>query len=588
LERVDESLPELEQFAGRLGEGPQVLLGALDAVQHVKQRAGRVLLFAGMRHKVDTGDPEAAGMFGRAQALWARVMAATSFLDPELLEMGEATWERWLQQLPVLSPYRHYVADLFRRKGHVRSPEVEKIMGMLSELFSGPETTAGVLANADFRFEPATTSEGDAMPVTQGTLDEILGCPDREARRTAWESYSDTYLGFRNTLAANLGNSIRQSVFAARVRRHGSSLSASLFEDNIPVEVFRHVVETFRVNLPLWHRYWKLRRDILQVETLHPYDTWAPLTPKPPRISYEEAVDWICNGLTAMGEDYGKTLRRGCLQDRWVDVYPNRGKAAGAFSWGVPGTHPFIVMNYANDIESLSTLAHELGHSMHSYLTWRHQPYLYGAYSIFLAEVASNFHQAMVRAYLLDRNEDASFQLAVLEEAMSNFHRYLFVMPTLARFELEAHRRIEQGKGLPVDDMMNLMADLFGEGYGSEVYLDRERVGITWATFGHLYRDYYVYQYVTGIAGAHALAQRVLSEEEGAVEETLRFLQAGASRYPLDVLREAGVDLTTPEPIQKAFDTLKGMIDRLERLAAIHREGFGGSPDDWRHRPETV
>jgi oligoendopeptidase F len=269
-----------------------------------------------------------------------------------------------------------------------------------------------------------------------------------------------------------------------------------------------------------------------------------------------------------MGKEYEETIRRGCLGERWVDVYPSKGKVAGAFSWGVPGTHPFVVMNYTQDMEGLSTLAHELGHSMHSYLTWKHQPYLYSEYSIFVAEVASNFHQAMVRAYLLDTQEDIAFQIAVIEEAMSNFHRYLFLMPTLARFELETHRRVEQGKGISADDMMELMVDLFEEGYGGEVHVDGERVGIMWAMFAHLYSDYYVYQYVTGIAGAHCLAKRILSGAEGAVEDALQFLRAGASRYPLDVLQNAGVDLTTPVPIEEAFNTLERMIDRLETLTA--------------------
>jgi len=424
------------------------------------------------------------------------------------------------------------------------------------------------LTNADFLFEPAAAGDGTPLPVTQGTLDEILSSPDPQARQSAWEHYTDTYLAFRNTLASNLATSIRQSVFFMRVRGHETSLAAALSEHNVPVEVFHNAIEVFRANLRLWHRYFRLRREIMKADVLHPYDMWAPLTTYPPRISYNDAVDWICKGLAPLGKEYVDTIHRGCLQERWVDVVPTRGKVAGAFSWGVPGTYPFVVMNYVDDMESLSTLAHELGHSMHSFLTWGHQPFLYSEYSIFVAEVASNFHQAMVRAHLLDNHKDPVFHMAVIEEAMSNFHRYLFVMPTLARFELEMHRWVEEGKGLSVPDMMNLMADLFAEGYGGQVELDQERVGITWATFGHLYSDYYVYQYVTGISGAHALAQRVLSGEDGAVNDYLRFLQAGASRYPLDVLRSAGVDLTTPEPIQQALQTLEDMIDRLENLTA--------------------
>jgi len=402
--------------------------------------------------------------------------------------------------------------------------------------------------------------------VTQGTLQKLLAGADREVRRTAWESYTDAHLAFKNTLATSLATSIKQNVFHMRVRRHRSTLEASLFENNIPVEVFHNLIATFRKNLPTWHRYWALRRRALGVDTLHPYDVWAPLTKDKPHVSYEQAVDWICEGLAPMGEDYVGVMRKGCLKDRWVDVYPNQGKRAGAFSSGRPGTHPFIVLSYNDNVFSLSTLAHELGHSMHSYLTWQNQPVIYSHYSLFLAEVASNFHQAMVRAHLLEQHTDPAFQISLIEEAMSNFHRYFFVMPTLARFELEIHERVERGKGLTADDMIGLMVDLFSEGYGGEVHVDHERVGITWATFGHLYRDYYVYQYATGISGAHALSKRILSGENGAVKDYLSFLKAGGSMYPLNALKMAGVDLTTPQAVEVTFNVLSGMVDKLEQL----------------------
>lgn len=252
-----------------------------------------------------------------------------------------------------------------------------------------------------------------------------------------------------------------------------------------------------------------------------------------------------------------------------MDVYPNLNKSAAQFSSGSKGTYPFIVILYDDTIFSMSTLAHELGHSMHSYLTWKHQPAVYSQYSLFAAEVASNFNQAMVRAHLLKTTNDPEFQISLLEEAFSNFHRYFFIMPMLARFELEVHQRVESGQGVTADDMNALMADLFAEGYGSEMQFDRERTGITWATFGHLYQDYYVYQYSTGISGAHALARRVLSGVQDAAEDYLRFLRAGSSLYPLDALRLAGVDMSSPQPVEETFEVLAQMVDRLEELTAI-------------------
>ena len=330
--------------------------------------------------------------------------------------------------------------------------------------------------------------------------------------------------------------------------------------------MFHNLIETFKKNLPTWRRYWSVRRRALGVKALQPYDVWAPLTGKGPTLNYHEAVDWISTGLAPLGETYVNTLRRGCLEQRWVDVYANQGKTDAQFSTGGPGTYPFILMRFDGELGGMSTLAHELGHSMHSYFTWETQPLIYTNYTLFAAEVASNFNQAMVRAHLLAQNPDRDFQISVIEEAMSNFHRYFFIMPTLARFELETHQRLERGQGLTADDMIELMADLFAEAFGPEVPFDRQRMGMTWATFGHLYADYYVYQYATGISGANALASRILSGTPGAAEAYLEFLKAGGSLYPLDALKRAGVDLTTPQPVEATFAVLAGLVDRLEKL----------------------
>lgn len=563
---LEKSIAEFKMYQGRLGESPAVLADAFDALNALLKRAWKVLDYAFMSHSVDTANQAGARMLSQAEGLEGQALAAVSFVDPELLQIGEETLTKWVQQESRLTLYAHYVHNLFRKQAHVRSAEVEELLGMLAEPFSATTGTATKLTDADFSFKPAITRDSNELAVTQGSIDQILANADREARRTAWEHYTDTYLAFKNTLASSLETSMKQNAFLMRARRHNSTLEASLFEQNIPVDVFHNLIETFRKHLPMWHRYWRIRRNALGLETLHPCDIWAPLTMNPPHIPYEQAVEWIYQGLTPMGKEYVDVIKKGCLEDRWVDVYPNKGKTGGAFSAGVPGTYPFILMSYTDDVFSLSTLAHELGHSMHSYLTWKHQPVIYGDYSLFVAEVASNFHQAMVRAYLLEHNPDPAFQISLLEEAMSNFHRYFFIMPTLARFELEVHQRIEQGKGLTAEDMIELMSDLFDEGYGGEMHVDRKRVGITWATFTHLYMDYYVYQYATGISGAYALSKRILSGEEGAVDAYLSFLKAGGSMYALDVLKMAGVDLTTTFAIEEAFNALSEMVDRLEKL----------------------
>ena len=570
LKSIAESIPEITKRQGHLGDSPAALADAMQAIETLLRRANIVFVYASMEYSVDTTDQAATSRFGQAQGIYGQVLGATAFLDPELLTIGPEKLEQWIQAEPRLAIYQHYAHNLFRRQAHVRSAEVEEVLGMLADPFSGIYNTYSMLTNADFKFAPARSTTGEIIEVTQGSLDKILADPDREARRIAWESYADTHLAFKNTLANNLATSIKANVFQTRVRRHSSTLAASLFDNNVSVEVFHNLIDTYKKNLPTWHRYWAIRRKALGVETLQPYDIWAPLTSQQPTLPYAQSVNWICEGLAPLGERYVNALRKGCLEERWVDIYPNQGKTAGAFSSGSQGTHPFILMSYDNTVFSLSTLAHELGHSLHSYLSCQKQPYVYSNYSLFVAEVASNFNQAMVRAYLLKTNPDPDFQISVIEEAMANFHRYFFIMPTLARFELEMHERVERGEGLTADLMIARMADLFGEGYGNEMHVDRERVGITWAQFSHLYADYYVYQYATGISAANALSRRIVAREPGAAEAYLRFLESGGSVYPLDALKIAGVDMTTPQPVEEAFAVLTSLVDKLEVLTVKH------------------
>lgn len=575
LGRLMDAIAALSAFEGRLSEGPAVLIAVFDVIGNLLDRLGKVYTYASYSYAVDLRNQGAAMMAGRAGDVFGRFEAARAFVEPELLAIGAETLRAWMAAEPRLAMLEHYLDDLFRQQAHVRSGEVEQVMGMLSDPFQGVGQTASVLTDADFVFAPAIASDGSAVEVTQGSLQGIYAGADREARRTAYASYNGKHLEYKNTLATALTTSIKQNVFKMRVRRYDSTLEMALDKHAIPTEVFHALIATFRKHLPTWHRYWAVRRKALSLrngsgpDTLQPYDIWAPLTPQRTAIPFETAVEWISDGLAPMGADYVATLRKGVLEQRWVDVYPNQGKSAGAFSGGFQGTHPFICMNYTGDIFSLSTLAHELGHSMHSYLTWQTQPFLYADYSLFVAEVASNFHQAMVRDHLLKVNTDPIFQIGVIEEAMSNLHRYFFIMPTLARFELEVHQRIERGQGLNAEGMIDLMADLFAEGYGDTMGFDHDLVGITWATFGHLYVDYYVYQYATGISGANALAQRILTGVPGAVDAYLGFLRTGGSRYPLDALKLAGVDLTTPEAVEVTFGVLAGMVERLESLIAL-------------------
>ncbi len=560
-----DSLEQVKKYQGHLGDGPDVFIEAMQVMDALAQRAMKIQVYATLSSAVDTADQAGAAMSGTAMSALAQMGTAASFVDPELLSIGEAKLNQWLAENEFMGMYGHYIADLFRRQAHVRSAEVEEVIGMARDSFMTVRTTAHLLANADFKFTPAKDGKGKKAALTQSTYDAILNTSDRKARQTAWENYTDKYLEFKNTLGSNLAASIKQNVFNMKARKFNSSLEATLFNGDVPVEMFHNLLDIFKKNLPLWHKYWRIRRKALGVKVLHPYDIWAPLTKKAPRVPFEKAVDWISDGLEPMGGEYVNVMRKGCLEERWVDWSPNAGKRQGAFSTRVPGdTHPFILMSYTDDVGSMSTLSHELGHSMHAYYSSRAQPMIYYTYPSIIAETASNFHQAMTRAHLLRSNPDKYFQTALLEEAMDNFHRYFFIMPTLARFELETHQRVEKGGPLTADAMIELMADLFSEGYGGEMNVDRQRVGITWATFTtHLYIDYYTFQYAIGISAANAIARRILDGVPNAAQDHIEFLKAGSSKPPLDVYKVAGVDMTSTQPIEDAFSVLEEYVDRL-------------------------
>ena len=576
-ERILAGLPDLEEFKGHLGDGPDQLADFMAAAEGALRSLSHILVYATMHSAVDSGDQVALARTDRARSLAARVSAALAFAEPELLAIGVDRLKGWARENPRLTIYEHHFDRLGRRAQHVRSSEVEEVLSLAGEPLQSAASIHGILANGELAFAPASGGDGDQYEVAQGTYADLLGSSDREVRRTAWESYGDAHLALGGTMAACLATGVKRDVFYARARRYRSSLEAALEPNFIPVDVFHAMLDEFRANLGTWHRYWRLRREALGLDRLHVYDTRAPLAGDRHAVEYEQAIDWISEGLAPLGDEYVAAMRRGALEERWVDIYPNRGKRMGAFSMGAPGTRPFIFISYNRNLFSLSTLAHELGHSMHSYYARGRQPFVYANYGLFVAEVASNFHQALVRAHLLERDADPEFQVAVIEEAMANFHRYFLVMPSLARFELAVHEQVERGEALAADAMTQRMYELLEEAYGGEVTYrddaDRRRSGSTWMQFHtHLYSNFYVYQYATGIAGAHWLADRVLRGEPGATEDYLAFISAGSSLYPLDALRVAGVDMTSVEPVRKAFAVMAGYVDRLEQLLAARKQ----------------
>lgn len=571
LEAARASADQLKPYMGKLAESGQTLLAALETRENLALKAYKVFMYASLNASTDGGNAAYTTMLGQARGMLSGLGAAFAFVEPELLTIPKATLEALIGSEPGLQTYRHYFETLELRKPHVLSADLEAMLAAASDPLGGHSATSSAATNSDMTFRPVVHA-GAEFPVSHSTVGELLVHPETEVRKAAWEAYADGHLAFKNTLASTLQGSIKSYIFNIKSRRYSSSLEAALLSgrtaNNIPKAVYDNLIETFKANLPTWHKFWRIRKQAkgsLHTYDVPIYDSPAPLV-ESPKVTFAEASELICKGMEPLGSEYVEPMRKGLFEQRWVDWGQNQGKRAGAFSSGLKGTFPYIFMSWSDDLFSMSTLAHELGHSMHSYFTRGTQPAVYANYSLFIAEVASNFNQAMVRSRLLREAPTLEYKLAVLEEAFSNFHRYLFVMPTLARFELELYQRLEAGGAINAPYLIERLADLFGEGYGGEVEIDRERMGASWMMFSHLYSPFYVYQYATGIAAANALAKDVLEQGEPAAKRYMDFLKAGDSVYPLDALKIAGIDLNSPEPVTRGFAVLAEMVDQLEGL----------------------
>jgi oligoendopeptidase F len=562
-----ERLRAVEAFQGRIGDGPATLLAALRAADDLTEAAWKVLVYALLRRAEDATNTHAGEMADRAMGLASRADAASSFLGPEIAALSDATIADWIGQEHGLEPYRHAVTRISRLRSHIRSVEVEEILARAGEMAAASEITQGVLEDGELPLGQITDETGQTVRLAQGNLSRFLDSADRRVRQDAWEQSADAYLAFRNTFAATLAGAVKRDVFYARARGYDSSLEAALADDNIPVSVFHNLLDTVWKHFPVWHRYFSVRRRLLGLPEgdLHGYDLEAPLAEQP-SFPWERGVETILAALAPLGPDYVADVRRG-MEERWTDRCANLGKGGGAFSSGTFGTEPFISMTWHDNLTSVSTLAHELGHSMHSLLTWRNQPVTYARYGMSAAETASNLNQALMGAHLLAERSDRDWTIAVIEERMANNMRYLFTMPILARFELATHERVEAGGALSADWMSQTLLGFYQQGYGREVVVDPARMGITWARFSHLFMNFYVFQYGIGIAAAAALSEAILTEGEPARDRYLAFLRAGGSVDPIEALSNAGVDMSSPAPIERAFAVLSGYVDRLEELA---------------------
>lgn len=561
-----EQLPRLARLVAEADQSASALLAALQARDQWLALAWRIRWYGAMQVKVDAGDDNAAGLLQRAHDLLARMEEAFAALSPSLVALTPERFAAFVQEQPALGVYEHAIDAVRRRHAHIRSAEVEDVLAATGALAATPREIYNALVNDEIAFGVVRAEDGAAIAVSQATFTELIRSPHRPTRQAAWERYSEGYVSHQKALAGTLAGSVRRDILLARAHRYPSALDAALDQSWLPRSVYANLLGAFRAHLPLWPRYWEVRRRALGVERLHGYDLDVPLIRAQRRIPYDDARTLLLAAMAPMGDDYVSTLRRGLYDERWVDWAANRGKTGGAEQSGAYGLHPFVLLTYPENLLGVSVLAHEMGHAMHTHYTCAHQPQVYEDTANYLAETASTLSQALLRAHVLHAERDPDMRLEVLADALAYFYRYLFQMPLLAQFEMESHERVERGESLTAGWMSARMLDLLGEGYGPAVTLDPARDGVIWAQFSHLFLNFYAYQYALGLASATTLAGMIEREGAPAAARVLDCFKAGDSVYPLDALRLAGIDLTTPEPIDRAFETLAALVDELETL----------------------
>jgi len=561
---VEERVPELEAYEGRVTESAETLLEVLALEEEIVREAAKVSTYAQLRSAEDTRNQEYQAMSARAQSLQADVSSATSYVEPELQELSADDVEAFVEQEPALAEYEHYFDDVLRMKPHTRSKEIEELLADLSEVTGAPSDIYSMLTNADMEFPTVENPEGEEVEISLGNFTKLQKHENREYRQTVYESFYERWADVRNAVGTALENSVKTDVKLARARNYETAREAALDDSNIPVSVYDTLVDTVHDNLDPLHRHVELKRDALDVDELRMWDLYMSLTgDEGPEIPWERAVDLVVEAVAPLGEAYQERMAEG-LENRWVDVYENRGKRAGAFSSGTYDTQPFVLLNYQDDIASMFTLAHELGHSMHSELTKESQPWQYSSYDIFTAEVASTVNETLLTHHVLDTVDDEELQTYVLDEYLERVRSTLYRQTMFADFEQRIHETIEDGGALTPDALDEAYGDLKETFYDPAVVDDHARR--EWMRIPHFYYSYYVFQYSTGISAAISLAERIRQQGEPAAAEYREFLRAGGSDYPLDVLSTAGVDMTSSEPVEDALSVYDEFLDEAATL----------------------
>ncbi|MCX7792311.1 MAG: oligoendopeptidase F, partial [Chloroflexaceae bacterium] len=560
LAAVEEQANLLAALQGSLGQGPEHLARVLALRDEVGQRLYALYIYASHRKDTDATDPVGQALQERAGSFAARVAAAMAFIEPEILAVPEATLDQWLRETPALQLYRYELEKLNRRRAHVRSAEVEHVLAQFSDITRAPYETFEMLIDSDLTFPSITDEQGNMVQLSHARYRRFIESPDRRVRRDAFKGYFGAFRPFRNTIATTLGAAIRTHVIEARMRNYASALEAALAPNEIPLEVYHNLIATVEANLATNYRYMEVRKRLMGLDELRVYDLYAqPVPDVAVTVPYPEATALMEAAFAPLGPEYAEALRQ-AFGSRWIDVYENVGKRSGAYSGGSYSTPPYILLNYQDQLDDAFTLAHELGHSMHSYFTRKSQPFVYGNYTIFVAEVASTLNEALLTDYLLKHRDDEALRRRLLVQQIEDIRRTIIRQTMFASFELTMHELVEAGEPLTTETLTARYYDLVSKYHGPTVVLDDE-IGFEWARIPHFYYNFYVYQYATGLSAALALSRQIITEGQPAVERYITFLRSGSSRPSIDLLRDAGVDMTTPAPVQAAMDTYAQLID---------------------------
>ncbi|HZG17059.1 MAG TPA: oligoendopeptidase F [Candidatus Bathyarchaeia archaeon] len=566
--KVKQMIEQIKAKQGTLAESGKNLLETLLLQDEITKTLDRVYVYARMRRDEDNSNSTYQALTDRASSLSTQVYSAMSYIQPEILAIPTEELEKLQQSEQGLEHYRLLLEEITRYKPHTLSASEEAIMAQVSELASAPGKIFGMLNNADIKFPMITNEKGEEVELTKGRYTQFMESKDRRVRKEAFEALYATYGKHRNTIAATLASVVKRDVFYARTRKYESALKASLFADNIDQSVYDNLIETVREHLPLMHRYVALRKKLLGLDELHMYDLYVPMVQEVEmEIPYEQAVSTIKEALQPLGEDYGKVLEEG-FTSGWIDVYENEGKTSGAYSWGAYTTHPYVLMNYQDNVNNMFTLAHEMGHALHSYYSNKTQPYTYADYRIFVAEVASTLNEALLMHHMLEKTTDKAERLYLINYYLEQFRGTLFRQTMFAEFEKLIHANSEKEVPLTADSLSEWYRELNVAYHGDEMIVD-EQIDLEWARIPHFYNNFYVYKYATGFSAATALSKQILEEGQPAVERYLSFLKSGGSDYPLNLLKKAGVDMTSPQPIRDALAVFKDLLDELEALVGV-------------------